>query len=274
VFLEVTGQPKLDITGRDGSVSAKAEAGKETTIPVVVTNSGTAPADQIEYTERVFPKAVVIAPYGLTEICGNTSFGIPEDPPELRRTTPGRAIANVLSLKPEEKITSGIPVRRFDVDHNLLMATRNGIVKKTPLTDYNRPKQGGIIGISLDEGDGLIDVALTQPGDEVLLCTRRGMAIRFDEADARAMGRKYVRVSLGGARDEADRAGVARGREHPQQTRARVVHRRTTSRRRRSAELHELPDGSGVRIVGLARVRESGTECRVSSSGRPRLTES
>src|SRR6202022_395460 len=64
-----------------------------------------------------------------------------------------------------------------------------GVVKKTPLEDYSRPKMGGIIGISLDEDDGLIDVALTQPGDEVLLCTRRGMAIRFDEADARAMGR-------------------------------------------------------------------------------------
>ena len=69
------------------------------------------------------------------------------------------------------------------------MATRRGLVKKTPLEDYSRPRAGGIIGINLDEGDGLIDVALTQPGDEVLLCTRRGMAIRFDEADARAMGR-------------------------------------------------------------------------------------
>ncbi len=105
------------------------------------------------------------------------------------RTATGRAIANVLSLRPEEKVASVIPVRRFEGDRCLLMATRRGVVKKTPLADYSRPKMGGIIGISLDEGDGLIDVALTQPGDEVLLCTRRGMAIRFDEADARAMGR-------------------------------------------------------------------------------------
>jgi DNA gyrase subunit A len=109
--------------------------------------------------------------------------------PELGRTSPGRAIANVLSLKPEEKITSVIPVRRFDATQTLLMATRRGIVKKTPLEDYSRPKQGGIIGINLDEGDTLIGVALTQPGDEVVLSTRLGMAIRFDEADARAMGR-------------------------------------------------------------------------------------
>lgn len=113
------------------------------------------------------------------------------DLPQMGRTSPGRAIANVLSLKPEEKITSVIPVRRFEENRHfhLMMATRRGIVKKTSLMEYSRPKSGGIIGISLDEGDTLIDVVLTQPSDEVVLSTRQGMAIRFDEADARAMGR-------------------------------------------------------------------------------------
>jgi DNA gyrase subunit A len=111
------------------------------------------------------------------------------DIPAGSRTSTGRAIANVLSLKPEEKITSLIPVRRFDAGGHLIMATRRGLVKKTALEEYSRPRSGGIIGISLDEGDTLIDVALTQPGDEVLLCTRNGMAIRFDEANVRAMGR-------------------------------------------------------------------------------------
>jgi DNA gyrase subunit A len=111
------------------------------------------------------------------------------DIPQMSRTSAGRSIANVLSLKPEEKITSLIPVRRFDADRHLLMATRRGLVKKTALQEYSRPKSGGIIGISLDEGDTLIDVALTQPSDEVVLSTRHGMAIRFDEAQARAMGR-------------------------------------------------------------------------------------
>jgi DNA gyrase subunit A len=111
------------------------------------------------------------------------------DIPQMSRTSAGRAIANVLSLKPEEKITSVIPVRRFEENKYLLMATRRGLVKKTPLQDYSRPKSGGIIGIALEEGDTLIDVALTQPGDEVVLSTRQGMAIRFDEAQARAMGR-------------------------------------------------------------------------------------
>jgi DNA gyrase subunit A len=111
------------------------------------------------------------------------------DIPQMSRTSSGRAIANVLSLKPEEKITSLIPVRRFDAEHHLLMATRRGLVKKTALEEYSRPKSGGIIGINLDEGDTLIGVVLTQPGDQVVLSTLRGMAIRFDEAQARAMGR-------------------------------------------------------------------------------------
>ncbi len=111
------------------------------------------------------------------------------DIPQGSRTAIGRAIANVLSLKGEEKITSVIPVRRFDGDRCLIMATSRGVVKKTALEEYSRPRSGGIIGISLDEGDSLIDVALTQPGDQVVLCTRNGMSIRFDESDARAMGR-------------------------------------------------------------------------------------
>jgi DNA gyrase subunit A len=111
------------------------------------------------------------------------------DIPQMSRTSAGRSIANVLSLKAEEKITSVIPVRRFDAEHHLLMATRRGLVKKTALEDYSRPKSGGIIGIALEEGDTLIEVVMTQPGDEVVLSTRQGMAIRFDEAQARSMGR-------------------------------------------------------------------------------------
>jgi DNA gyrase subunit A len=74
------------------------------------------------------------------------------------------------------------------------MATRNGTVKKSALKDYSRPKSGGIIGIALDEGDTLISVALVKKGDEIVLATKQGMAIRFDEADARAMGRNTYGV--------------------------------------------------------------------------------
>jgi DNA gyrase subunit A len=109
--------------------------------------------------------------------------------PPAGRTSPGRAIANVLQLKPEEKITSIVPVREFSEGYHLLMATRQGTVKKTDLMDYSNVRQGGIIGITLDEGDELIDVALTRPGDEIVLSTEKGMAIRFRESNARSMGR-------------------------------------------------------------------------------------
>jgi DNA gyrase subunit A len=111
------------------------------------------------------------------------------DLPQMSRTAAGRAIANVLSLKPEEKITSVIPVRRFDPNLYLMMATRRGLVKKTALEAYSRPKSGGIIGINLEEGDSLVSVVQTQAGDEVVLSSKRGMAVRFDEGDARPMGR-------------------------------------------------------------------------------------
>ena len=109
--------------------------------------------------------------------------------PEAGRTSAGRSIANVLQLKEGEKIASVIPIREFEIGVNLLMATRQGLVKKTVLMEYSRPRQGGIIGINLEEGDELIDVCLTRPGDEVVLSTRQGMAIRFGESDVRAVGR-------------------------------------------------------------------------------------
>jgi DNA gyrase subunit A len=109
--------------------------------------------------------------------------------PEASRTSAGRSIANVLQLKPDEKIASVIPVKEFEEGVHILFATRQGLVKKTLLMEYSRPRQGGIIGINLEENDELIDVCLTRPGDEIVLSTREGMAIRFAESDVRAMGR-------------------------------------------------------------------------------------
>jgi DNA gyrase subunit A len=111
------------------------------------------------------------------------------DIPQMSRTSAGRSIANVLSLKEGEKISSVIPVRKFDQVSCLMMATRNGLVKKTTLEKYSRPKSGGIIGIALEDGDKLISVVLTRPGDEVVLATKNGMAIRFAESGVRSMGR-------------------------------------------------------------------------------------
>ena len=109
--------------------------------------------------------------------------------PQAARTSPGRAMANVLSLKPDEKVSGIIPVREFTEGNFLLAATRKGLVKKTKLTEYSRPRAGGIIGMALEDDDKLIGVGLTKPGDEVVLSTRNGMAIRFSESDARPTGR-------------------------------------------------------------------------------------
>ena len=110
------------------------------------------------------------------------------DVPQLGRTARGRAIVNLLNLSKGENITSMIPVRKFD-DGRLIMATRNGIIKKTILNAYSRPKKDGIIAIILDSGDELMGVKLTHGGQEVVLGTEKGKAIRFSEDDVRTMGR-------------------------------------------------------------------------------------
>ncbi|MED5401673.1 MAG: DNA gyrase C-terminal beta-propeller domain-containing protein, partial [Planctomycetota bacterium] len=93
------------------------------------------------------------------------------------------------SLGDDEQVANCLAVREFDEDRFLVIVTRRGIVKKTPLAAYSRPKQGGIIAINLDDGDDLIGVRLVEPGQDVLIATRQGMSIRFNESDARSMGR-------------------------------------------------------------------------------------
>jgi len=109
--------------------------------------------------------------------------------PQLGRAAKGKALANFLQLGAGETITTMIPIRQFEVDRYLLMATRRGIVKKTELSAYANPRSGGIIAVTLDEGDELIAVRMTRGDNEILLGTRRGMAIRFREEEVRAVGR-------------------------------------------------------------------------------------
>jgi DNA gyrase subunit A len=110
--------------------------------------------------------------------------------PQLSRDAKGRAVVNLLNLAEDEKIRDCRAVRDFDLpDHFLMMATRQGLVKKTELKAYSRPMKTGIIAIKLREDDELVEVAITKKGDEVVLSTAKGMAIRFNEADARPMGR-------------------------------------------------------------------------------------
>jgi DNA gyrase subunit A len=112
------------------------------------------------------------------------------DLPALGRESRGRAIVNLLSLAEDERIAECLSVGDFDQPNQfLMMATRKGLVKKTALKAYGRPLRGGIIAIKLREDDELVDVAITGPGNEVVLETNHGMAIRFNQARVRPMGR-------------------------------------------------------------------------------------
>ena len=110
--------------------------------------------------------------------------------PEGSRTSKGRSIKNVLALQPEEKVAAMICVKNLDDEnHSLVMATKNGVVKKTILSEYKNCRKGGIIGITLDEGDDLIGVVLAEQDANIILITYAGMSIRFSETDLRAQGR-------------------------------------------------------------------------------------
>lgn len=110
------------------------------------------------------------------------------DIPELDKTAKGRAIINLLELSENEQITSMIPIREFD-DRNLAMATQIGTIKKVILRAFGRPKRGGIIAITLDAGEKLIGVKLTNGDQELILGSKMGKSIRFSETEVRSMGR-------------------------------------------------------------------------------------
>jgi DNA gyrase subunit A len=109
--------------------------------------------------------------------------------PQGGRSSRGKPIVNLLPLTDGEKITAILPVREFDENKYIFMATANGTVKKTPLSDFSRPRPSGIIAVDLDEGDYLIGVALTEGRHDIMLFSDEGKAVRFDEQDVRPMGR-------------------------------------------------------------------------------------
>jgi len=110
--------------------------------------------------------------------------------PEGSRTTKGKAVVNLVNVQEGEKVTAIMPVKDLNrEDLYLFMATRNGVVKKTPLMEYVNIRVNGINAVNLDEGDKLITVALTDGQKDIFLASRQGKAIRFPEADARPMGR-------------------------------------------------------------------------------------
>ncbi len=109
--------------------------------------------------------------------------------PEAGRAARGKAIVNLLELQAGEKIAAMVRVRDFPETEFLVMATARGIVKKTRLSDFSRPRRNGIIAINIDDGDRLIGVKQTSGNDDIMLATRQGMSLRFEETELRVMGR-------------------------------------------------------------------------------------
>lgn len=114
--------------------------------------------------------------------------------PEASRTSRGTAIVNLLQLQPEEKITAILTCKDYDDDSYLFMATKNGMVKKTPMSDYANVRKNGLNGMVIREGDELIEVKPIAKEEEVILVSRDGMAIRFNESDVRTTGRMSMGV--------------------------------------------------------------------------------
>jgi len=116
--------------------------------------------------------------------------------PQLGRAARGKALVNLLQLGEGERVQQALPVRSFDeaADEFVLIATRQGVIKKTPLAAYSNPRRGGIIALNLEEGDEVIGAARTSGSQEVILATKRGKSIRFPEDQVRPMGRTATGV--------------------------------------------------------------------------------
>ncbi len=123
--------------------------------------------------------------------------------PQAARTARGKAIVNLVQLREGEKITAVVPVREFRDDHYLVLATRLGTIKKTPLSAFGNPRRVGIVAVTMDEGDRLIAAKVTDGTREIVLAMAKGKAIRFSERDVRPMGRS-ARGVRGATVDEGD----------------------------------------------------------------------
>jgi DNA gyrase subunit A len=109
--------------------------------------------------------------------------------PEVGSAGRGKAVVNLIQIMPNEKVRAVIAVREFDDDHFVVLATRRGFIKKTPLSAFSRPRANGIIALTIEDNDDLLSAGLSSGGDAIFMATARGQSIRFNENDVRAMGR-------------------------------------------------------------------------------------
>ena len=215
------------------------------------------------------------------------------DMPQGGRTSRGKPVVNVLPLQDGEKISAMLPVKAFtgnepELDDDaevsdkvkgpfVFMCTGNGTVKKTPLEAFSRPRTAGIIAVKLDEGDTLVGVALTSGSDQVMLFSNAGKAVRFDEANVRAMGR-----TAGGVRGmmladgqqvisllvaNSDEQQVLTASDGGYGKRTRVGEFRQTSRGTQGVIAMDLTDKTGLGLVSASLVEDSDDVMLITTGG-------
>ena len=195
--------------------------------------------------------------------------------PEAGRAAKGKALINLLALSEGEKITTALPVRDFK-DSFLIMVTKNGTVKKTALEEYSNPRGKGIIAITLDKGNELIAVRKTDGKSDLIIGTKKGLAIRFNEEDVRGMGRtakgvKGIRLMKGdevvSAEVAADRTAILTVTEKGFGKRSMVEEHPVQSRGGKGVIAIKLTEKGG-KAVGLMQVRDEDELVMITSSGK------
>ena len=174
--------------------------------------------------------------------------------PQGGRAAKGKAVVNLISIAPGERMAAILPIRDFQEGKSVVMVTKKGIVKKTELTAFSNPRSAGIIAMSIDEGDDLIDVQLTLGNQELFMGTRKGMAIRFKEEDVRDMGRT-ARGVIGIRMDEDD---VVVGVEIPTEGNSVVTVSEKGFGKRTSVAEYRLQGRGGRGIINLRTVPRVG----------------
>jgi DNA gyrase subunit A len=195
--------------------------------------------------------------------------------PEAGRAAKGKALINLLQLSEGERITTALPVRDFKEGY-LFLFTKNGTVKKTALTSYSNPRGKGVIAISLEEGDELIAVRKTSGKDDLIIGTRNGLAIKFNEEDVRDMGRtargvRGIRLVKGdevvAAEVAEERTSVLTAAENGFGKRTKIEDYPLQGRGGKGVISIKLTEKGG-KVVGLLQVREEDEVVMITSSGK------
>ena len=198
------------------------------------------------------------------------------DIPQGGRATRGRAVVNLIGCDPGEKVKAFVSVKEFDDDHYIVMATKNGIVKKTVLSAYGNPRKGGIYAIEIREGDELIEARITNGEYDILLGTHEGKSIRFSEKNIRPSGRKtmgVIGIRLGSSQDRVIGMLVVRregtilvATEKGMGKRTEVIQYRTQTRGGKGVMTMRCTDKTG-KMVKIMEVVDSDDLIVITDSG-------